>query len=171
MQVVPTFHDGRDCQREHYEKELKKLNDLYRFTLYCEEIRQTDHSIAEDFAIRRRKRYVNIDFPKELRECHGIPNDYSSNLNYTREQIEGWHCIREDFMFHRAVARMNSPEVVVLVICGDTHRLRLKGRFEIEVGCRVEGESFLKKTWYDESLYQMNQSEVPVCVENEIAPE
>ncbi len=153
MQVEPrAFEDNLECQRAHYEKELKALASYYRFTLYCEEIKHTAYSIAEDFAIRRRKRYVNIDFPAELRCPFGIPNDYAASLKpalYTPEQIGSWHRIREDFMFHRATARMRSPEVVALVICGDDHRSPLKRRFERNIGCLVEDRSFLKEKWYD----------------------
>ena len=157
MQVHPRApEDGLEGQRAHYEKELKALACFYRFTLYCEEIKHADYSIAEDFAIRRRKRYVNIDFPAELRCPFGIPNDYAASLksaSYTPQQIESWHGIREDFMFHRATARMGNPEVVALVICGDAHRSRLKRRFEREIGCLVEDSSFLEKKWYDPRQY------------------
>jgi hypothetical protein len=143
--------DGKESQRHHYNEELKILANRYRFDLYCEEIRHSDFSIAERFAINRRKRYVDIDLPKELRPCFQIPDDYAVAGKHPSGRVAEWHKSREEFMFNRAVDRM-SAGTNALVVCGDEHWGALRGRFEI-LGFRVNGESLLSKPWYDPRLY------------------
>ncbi|MDP8980050.1 MAG: hypothetical protein M3O35_05600 [Acidobacteriota bacterium] len=140
-------------QIEEYGKELKVLARTYRFDLYCEEIKHSAFSFAEHLAIDRRKRYVNIDMPKEIRLRLGIPLDYASPnvTTYTDQQILAWHHIRENYMFERATDRMN-PATAALVICGDEHLEPLAQRFR-ELGGRVQADSILQRPWYRPELF------------------
>jgi hypothetical protein len=146
-----------ESQIEEYRRELLALSDKYGFNLYCEEIKHSAaFSFAEQLAINRRKRYINIDMPKDVREVLRIPLDYShpdNPIGYARDQILQWHIRREEYMYERATDRMNSATVAI-VICGDEHVARLKERFE-KLGGRVEAESFRDKPWYRPDVFKM----------------
>jgi hypothetical protein len=142
-------------QIEEYRRELVTLAARYGFNLYCEEVKHSAFSFAEQLAIDRQKRYVNIDMPTDVRDVFAIPRDYAHPENprgYAPNQILQWHIRREEYMFERATQRMQQ-DTIALVICGDEHVVRLKARFA-ELGGRVEAESFLKKPWYRSEVFK-----------------
>lgn len=141
-------------QIDEYSQELRSLAATYRFSLYCEEINHSAFSLAESFAIDRRKRYVNVDMPKDVRCKFEIPLNYADPANaggYRLEQIAEWHEIREDYMYERSTDRM-TPETVALIICGHEHLERLTLRFR-SLGGRVESATILSKAWYRPELF------------------
>lgn len=131
---------------DNYKREIEIVNNKYRFALFCEEIGQQDFSVLERFAIDRRKRYVNINMPMDIRAKLNIPKDYATNKAYAPDQVLVWHELREEFMFERATDRMQK-DTVSLIVCGDEHRGRLANRFR-QLGGKVEEESFRDKPWF-----------------------
>lgn len=143
-------------QIKEYQDKLRRLASTFRFSLYCEEINHSAFSFAERFAIVRRKRYVNIDMPKDTRGKLQIPLNYADPTNsagYSSQQIREWHEVREEYMYERATDRMVA-ETVALVICGHEHLRRLAIRFE-RLGGRVESASILDEAWYRPEVYTL----------------
>jgi hypothetical protein len=144
-------------QIQEYRRELVALADTHGFNLYCEEVKHSAFSFAEQLAIHRQQRYVNIDMPTDVREVLGIPRDYAHPDNprgYAPDQILQWHITREGYMYERATDRMQ-PGTVAIVICGDDHVIRLKARFE-ELGGKVEVDRFRTKPWYRPEVFKMD---------------
>jgi hypothetical protein len=146
--------DGIDysSQIEHFKATLQGLAESIPFDLYCEEINHTAFSHAERCAIERKKRYVNIDLPVDIRHRLGIPNDYAHADKVNGDEVKHWHALREEYMFNRIVERC-SPETVALVLCGHYHVEPLTRRFqEFEVQT-IESKSVLDEPWFDAQLY------------------
>lgn len=154
LQIGGPATTALDDQRKEYRGKLRSLANAYRFSLYCEEINHSAFSIAEQFAINRRKRYVNIDMPKDTRGKLRIPPNYADPDNaagFSSEQIIEWHEVREEYMYERATDRM-VPETVALVICGHGHLQRLVMRFK-KLGGRVESDTIVNEPWYQPEVF------------------
>jgi hypothetical protein len=155
LQVPPdeSLSEEFRSQIEDFCNDVKHLAQFYRFDLYCEDIRQSAFSNVERIAINRRKRYLNMDMPKDMRTKFGIPLDYADPriTKYGPKHVLDWHAIREEYMFQRATDRM-TPATVGLVICGHEHMVRLTERFKTLEG-HVESKSILDSPWYRKELY------------------
>ena len=140
------------AQIEKYRQELEVLASRYRFDIYCEEIDHRTFSNAEHHAIKHGKRYVNIDMPIDTRKTLGIPAGYwEPGAPHSKEEIDGWHHAREDYMFNRVSERMG-PATRALVVCGYEHMEALVERFRAGGAAwtaAVDSANIMSKDWFN----------------------
>jgi len=102
-----------------------RIDEQRRATLICEEIEHGCNTFSRDLA-GRQGRYANVDMPVAERDRRGIPQGYSDpGASYTPEQVEKWHCAREQFMVERLIAEQQDKHEATLFICGRLHGERL----------------------------------------------
>jgi hypothetical protein len=113
-----------------------------------EETEHGERSIAEDVCAEVGCGYANVELHPDQREKRGIPNDYESREDLTRQQKDGFHQQRESCMFEKTLTEAKDRGSII-VICGRHHSPALAKLFR-ENGHEVEEIDIKSEGWYVE---------------------
>ncbi len=118
------------ADQKRYVDQLRRTIRSTAATVVGEETFPDDsHSLAKKLAEELGATHVVVDMNPAERVQHGIPERYSDyDTRCTREEIERYHRLREQFMVNRLLQAQAGEQDSVLV-CGSFHTYRLAELF------------------------------------------
>ena len=139
-------------QREGFQNLIEYLIQKHHCTFIGEE---TNHGQRTPAVVIREKldlAYQNIDMTAEERTAHGIPVQvYDDDNQYSPQQKQAWHRLREQHMIEEIEAAGGNTENV-LIICGVIHMKPLCDHYDQEDEDVVEIDA-THEPWFSGPLH------------------
>jgi hypothetical protein len=104
------------------------------------------HALADDGNLP----WVDINTTAEELETMNIPRDYV-NGNYTNEQRERWHRLREEAFIQKLLEQKGDAQSLI-VVCGFVHLQPLTQSLQ-KICKTVEPVDYRTMSWYDKNAF------------------